>query len=166
MSGVMAEILVGILAAMIVAAAIWDLRTRTIPNGLNAAIALLAIPFWWASGTVLWPDMVLHIAIAAAVLGLFAVAFAFGAMGGGDVKMVAALVLWLPPTAVIVMLVTRHGRAASSLQGRAPARNSIWSRDRRRRFVADWRTVSLPICMMSGAGLSPGPTGGDWRHGC
>jgi len=101
----MAEILVGILAAMIVAAAIWDLRTRTIPNGLNAAIALLAIPFWWASGTVLWPDMVLHIAIAAAVLGLFAVAFAFGAMGGGDVKMVAALVLWLPPTAVIVMLV-------------------------------------------------------------
>lgn len=104
MSGV-AEILVGILAVMVLAAAVWDIRTRTIPNSLNAAIALLAIPFWWASGLPVWPDVAIQIGVAAAVLGLFAIAFALGAMGGGDVKFVAALALWLPLQAVLVMLV-------------------------------------------------------------
>ena len=101
----MAEILVCVLAAMILVAAAWDLRKREIPNTLNAAIALLAIPFWWASGLALWPDVAIQFGIAAAVLGLFAIAFAFGAMGGGDVKMVAALALWLPPQAVVMLLV-------------------------------------------------------------
>jgi prepilin peptidase CpaA len=36
---------------------------------------------------------------------LFAIAFRFGAMGGGDVKMVAALALWLPLGAVLKLLV-------------------------------------------------------------
>jgi prepilin peptidase CpaA len=105
MSGVMSEILVGILAAMMLLAAGWDLRKREIPNLLNAAIALLAIPFWWASGLELWPDIAIQIAVAAAVLGLFVIAFAIGAMGGGDVKMVAAVALWLPPQAVVILLV-------------------------------------------------------------
>jgi prepilin peptidase CpaA len=105
MSGVIAEILIGVLAAMILLAAAWDLRKREIPNALNAAIALLAIPFWWASETAFWPDVVLQIGIAAAVLGLFAVAFFMGGMGGGDVKMVAAVALWMPPQAVLALLV-------------------------------------------------------------
>lgn len=105
MSGVLAEILIGVLAAMILLAAAWDLRKREIPNALNAAIALLAIPFWFACDLAIWPDMAMRIGIAALVLGLFAVAFAIGAMGGGDVKMVAAIALWLPPEAVVVLLV-------------------------------------------------------------
>jgi len=105
MSGVMAEILVGILAVLVLAAAAWDLRTRTIPNSLNAAIALLAIPFWWASRLPLWPDLAIQVGIAAGLLAVFAAAFAFGAMGGGDVKLIAALGLWLPPQAVLAMLV-------------------------------------------------------------
>src|SRR3712207_8926707 len=32
-------------------------------------------------------------------------AFAVGMMGGGDVKMIAALALWLPPAAVLKLLV-------------------------------------------------------------
>jgi prepilin peptidase CpaA len=105
MWGGISEILVGILALLLLAAAIWDLRTRTIPNSLNAAVALLAIPFWWATGVDPWPDAAIQVALAAAVFGLFAIAFALGGMGGGDVKMVAALVLWLPPQAVLMMLV-------------------------------------------------------------
>src|SRR5918998_5723784 len=105
MWGGTSEILVGILALLLFAAAVWDLRTRTIPNSLNAAVALLAVPFWWASGVEWWPDAAIHVALAAAVFGLFAIAFAMGAMGGGDVKMVAALTLWLPPQAVLMMLV-------------------------------------------------------------
>lgn len=90
---------------MVVVAAVWDIRTRTIPNGLNAAMALLAIPYWFAAGLPLWPDMALQLAVAAAVLVLFLAAFSVGAMGGGDVKMVAAVALWLPPYAVLTMLV-------------------------------------------------------------
>ena len=71
-------------------------KSRTIPNWLNLAIALLAIPFWWSIGLPLWPDIALQIGVAALVFGLFAIAFALGAMGGGDVKLIGALALWLP----------------------------------------------------------------------
>ena len=105
MQGVFADFLVAILAAMLIVAAAGDLRTRTIPNWLNLSIALGAIPFWAVSGMSLWPDMALQIAVAAAVFGLFAMAFYLGAMGGGDVKMVAAVSLWLPLGAVLKLLV-------------------------------------------------------------
>ena len=105
MPGIVADILVAILAAMLLVAATGDLRARIIPNWLNAAIALLAIPFWWLSGLPLWPEVVAQIAIAAGVFASFAIAFRIGAMGGGDVKMVAALALWLPPLAVLKLLV-------------------------------------------------------------
>ena len=105
MPGIVADILVAILAAMLLIAATGDLRARIIPNWLNAAIALLAIPFWWLSGLPLWPEVVAQIAIAAGVFAVFAIAFRIGAMGGGDVKMVAALALWLPPLAVLKLLV-------------------------------------------------------------
>ncbi len=105
MQGEFADFLVAGLAAMLIIAAAGDLRTRTIPNGLNAAIALGAIPFWVASGMSFWPDMVFQIGIAAIVFVLFAIAFYMGAMGGGDVKMVAAIALWLPAGAVLKLLV-------------------------------------------------------------
>jgi prepilin peptidase CpaA len=92
------------LAAMLLAACWCDLKARTIPNLLNLAIALLAIPFWWSLGLALWPDVAIHVGIAIAVFGLFAIAFALGAMGGGDVKLVAAIALWLPAQSVIALL--------------------------------------------------------------
>ncbi len=105
MQGVFADLLVAILAAMLIVAAVGDLRTRTIPNWLNGAIALGSIPFWFLSGISFWPEAAIQIAVAAAVFGLFAIAFHFGAMGGGDVKMVAAISLWLPAGAVLKLLV-------------------------------------------------------------
>ena len=97
--------LIAILAVALVVAAIGDWRSRTIKNELNIAIALLAIPYWWVSGLAIWPDMAMQIGVAALVFGLFAIAFRFGAMGGGDVKLVAALALWLPPGAVLKLLI-------------------------------------------------------------
>lgn len=98
-------LILGLLIALLLAAAIWDLKSRTIPNGINAAIALLALPYWWSLALPLWPDAALQSGIAALVFLLFAAVFAIGAMGGGDVKMVAALALWLAPREVLVMLV-------------------------------------------------------------
>lgn len=105
MPGVIANFLIAVLAAMLIAAATGDLRSRIIPNWLNAAIALLAIPFWWFVGLTLWPEIIIQIGVAAAVLVLFWVAFHFGMMGGGDVKLVAAVALWLPLGAVVKLLV-------------------------------------------------------------
>jgi len=97
-------ILLGLLALMLLVASWCDLKSRTIPNTLNLAIALLAIPFWWSIGLALWPDAAIQIGVALLVFGLFAGAFALGAMGGGDVKLIGALALWLPFQAVIVLL--------------------------------------------------------------
>jgi len=97
-------ILLALLAAMLLFACWSDLRTRTIPNGLNLAIALLAIPFWWSVGLSFWPDAAIQVAVASAVFAFFAGAFALGAMGGGDVKLVAAIALWLPWQAVLALL--------------------------------------------------------------
>lgn len=105
MQGGISWALILILAAALVVAAVSDWRSRTITNRLNLAIALLAIPFWWASALALWPDVAMQIGVAALVFGLFTIAFHFGAMGGGDVKLLAALALWLPPGAVLKLLV-------------------------------------------------------------
>src|SRR3569623_1978593 len=67
MSGGISWILIGLLAAALAVASVYDWRSRTIPNGLNAAIALLAVPFWWATGLPLWPDIALQVGVAALV---------------------------------------------------------------------------------------------------
>jgi prepilin peptidase CpaA len=105
MQGGLSWFLIALLAAAMLLAAIGDWRTRTIPNWLNGTIALLAIPFWWSVGLSLWPGVATQIGLAAAVFMLFAIAFRFGAMGGGDVKMAAALALWLPFAGIVKLVV-------------------------------------------------------------
>jgi prepilin peptidase CpaA len=126
--------LVLLLAAALVAAAVGDIRTRTIPNWLNAAIALGAIAFWFASGLDPWPDMAIRFGVAAAVFALFAGAFALGMMGGGDVKLLAAVALWLPPGGVLFLLV------AMSLAGGALT-IAMWARHKLRRSS---HTLEIP----------------------
>lgn len=84
-----------LLGAMLLAAAVFDLRARIIPNTLNIAIALLAPLAWWAQGLALWPDIALQIGVAAIIFALFIGLFAIGGIGGGDVKMIGALALWI-----------------------------------------------------------------------
>ncbi|MBV8686070.1 MAG: prepilin peptidase [Alphaproteobacteria bacterium] len=105
MNGGLSWLLIALLAGLLGVAAVLDWRSRTIPNWLNLAIAALALPFWYASGLALWPDVAIQVGVAAAVLLLFGLAFHFGMMGGGDVKMLAALALWLPIGALLQLLV-------------------------------------------------------------
>jgi prepilin peptidase CpaA len=99
------DLLCATLALMLLWAAVVDIRTRTIANGLNLAIALMAPLFWWAMGVDLWPDAAIRVGTAAVVFLLLALAFYIGAMGGGDVKLAAALALWFAPGDTVLLIV-------------------------------------------------------------
>lgn len=103
--------LLALLALIVAWAGIEDARTREIANWKNAAIVLLAPLWWWSNALAIWPDIVLQIGVAALVLGCFAAAFQFGWMGGGDVKMIAALALWFPlqPLAWLLIVMSLAG---------------------------------------------------------
>ena len=104
-NGAFTEILLGILALLLVVAAVIDVRTFTISNRLNLAVALMAPLYWWSAHLPLWPDIGIQLAIAAGVFALLAVAFYAGMMGGGDVKLAAALALWFSPQSTLRFLV-------------------------------------------------------------
>lgn len=97
--------LVGALAIALLVAAFTDIRRRQIDNWLNAAIALAAPAYWWASGLSLWPGMAMQVGVALLAFVLLAGLFALKLMGGGDVKLLAALALWLPPMSFVKLLV-------------------------------------------------------------
>ncbi len=94
-----------VLGLFLLSAGIEDVRTREIANWKTAAIALLAPLWWWALGLSLWPGVAVQLGVAAVVFALFVGAFAIGAMGGGDVKLIGALALWLPPLPLVSMLI-------------------------------------------------------------
>ena len=104
-NGAFTEILLGILALLLVVAAAIDVRTFTISNRLNLGVALMAPLYWWSAHLPLWPDIGIQVAIAAGVFALLAVAFYAGMMGGGDVKLAAALALWFSPQSTLRFLV-------------------------------------------------------------
>ncbi|MGB3165592.1 MAG: prepilin peptidase [Alteraurantiacibacter sp.] len=90
----------GLLAALAIAlviAAFTDLKSRRIANWLNLVIALGAPLFWWASELSLWPGIAMQLGIAVATFAVCSVLFAIRQMGGGDVKLLTALALWIPP---------------------------------------------------------------------
>lgn len=103
-SGFFHDFLLVALAAALIVAAFTDIRRRQIDNWLNAAIALGAPLFWWASGMALWPDVAIQLGIASATFAVLAALFAFGAMGGGDVKLLTALALWIQPAPFLDLL--------------------------------------------------------------
>ena len=89
--------LLAMLAIALLVAAFTDLRSRRIGNWLTGAIALGAPLFWWASGLAPWPDVALQVGVAALTFAVLAALFAIRAMGGGDVKLLTALALWIEP---------------------------------------------------------------------
>ena len=99
------QLLMAGLAAILVIAAAIDVRTFTISNKLNLTVALLAPLYWLSVALPLWPDVGLQLAVGAAVFVVFAGAFYAGMMGGGDVKLAAALALWFSPQSTIKFLV-------------------------------------------------------------
>lgn len=104
-NGPFTEILLIVLAVLLVVAAVIDVRTFTISNRLNAAVALLAPLYWFSIALPLWPDVAIQLALGLGVFILLAAAFYAGMMGGGDVKLAGALALWFSPVSTIKFLV-------------------------------------------------------------
>jgi prepilin peptidase CpaA len=94
-----------LLAIALVLAAVGDWRRRLIENWLTGGIALAAPLLWWAQGYALWPDIGIQIILAGSLFLIFLIFFAINAMGGGDVKLIAALGLWFPLNAMITLIV-------------------------------------------------------------
>ncbi|HKX77012.1 MAG TPA: prepilin peptidase [Novosphingobium sp.] len=92
------------LATALVIAAVTDLRRRQIDNWLTAAIALTAPLFWLASG-IGWIGAGLQLAVALVTFLVLVGIFATGMMGGGDVKLLTALALWVQPVWFLKLVV-------------------------------------------------------------
>lgn len=104
MGVIIVAFLIAALILLLVSAGIEDARTREIANWKNAAIALLAIPWWFAIG--MTPlAIAVQVGVAIAVFALFVLTFYLGQMGGGDVKMLGALALWFPFLPLVNMLI-------------------------------------------------------------
>ena len=92
------------LGALLVSAGLEDIRHREIANGKNILIAALA-PLWWFANGIGGVDVLWQIGVALLVFAFFAGMFALNQMGGGDVKMIGAVALWLPLQPLLGMLI-------------------------------------------------------------
>ncbi|GGC35484.1 peptidase [Novosphingobium marinum] len=96
--------LLAALAIALLVAAVTDLRRREIDNWLNIAIALGAPLFWLASGFGML-EIGFQLGIAVLTFVVMLVLFATGQMGGGDVKLLTALALWITPVWFLRLLI-------------------------------------------------------------
>jgi prepilin peptidase CpaA len=85
--------------AVALAGCIADLRTRRVPNALTFGAALAAAAYFLVTGGIAG----LGQAVGGWAVGLllFLPLFALGGLGGGDVKLLAALGAWMGPTAAL-----------------------------------------------------------------
>lgn len=129
-------LLSGLFLALCLFAALHDVNRMTIPNWLNITLAALFVPASLVSGLPI--EMIGGHVLAGGLA--FAIAFglfAFRIVGGGDAKMIPAVMLWMGPAAALpfiywmgiiggacslLLIVARRSVPASSVPGfmRAP----------------------------------------------
>ena len=94
MHATLAAVLIGAFPVLAIAAALKDLTSYTIPNGISVALIVIFFALALSAGMPL-PSIGLHLLVGTAALligmGLFAVDW----VGGGDAKLMAACCLWL-----------------------------------------------------------------------
>lgn len=113
----------GVSLAILLGLAAWlDVRQRRIPNGITAAVALLGLAFAMAGGFAAGSAA---LAASAVVLAIGIAVWRLGWLGGGDVKLVAALSLWAGPAHLgeLLLVVALAGGALAVVVGatRQPA---------------------------------------------
>jgi len=103
------EIFTYVLLAGLAIALVWvivtDLKSRTISNRLTITVALGAPLYWFSVGLPLWPDVASQVGLSLVVFAACCILFAIRQMGGGDVKLLTALALWVPPSQFTLLLI-------------------------------------------------------------
>jgi prepilin peptidase CpaA len=87
-------LVLGLFAALVIVAALKDISSFTIPNWISAALALGFAPAAMIVGVSLG-GIGISFGVGVGVLILAAAMFAFGWIGGGDAKLMAAAALWV-----------------------------------------------------------------------
>lgn len=93
------DLLTGIAALLLVYAAGCDVLTRTIPNTVPALLALVGVALRGLDGSLPWAAFAATIVFAVALF-----CWLRGWMGGGDVKLLGACALLVPPVSVAPMI--------------------------------------------------------------
>jgi prepilin peptidase CpaA len=80
-----------------------DYRWLHIPNAVSIILAVAFFPFAWLAGPAIpfWA----HLIVAGAVFLLLFGFFALGWLGGGDVKLIGAIMLWTGPSQGVSFIV-------------------------------------------------------------
>lgn len=103
---ILAFIIVVIFASGMLSAAYKDATTMTIPNWISLALIagfFLIIPFIWPG----WAELGTHILVGFTFFLAGFAMFAFGWLGGGDAKLMAATALWWQwPDAILYVFYT------------------------------------------------------------
>ena len=129
MSAVNLEILLtASLSLTLVWTMVTDIRHRIIPNWVVLVVIALAPAMWFISDLALWPEIVVRLLLASLCFVIFAAIFATGKMGGGDVKLLAALALWITPAWFLKLILMM-----SLLGGLLTIILALWHGLRRRR---------------------------------
>lgn len=81
-----------------------DLRHRMISNSRVLIIAGLALADWLVQPGFGWDAALVRIGLMLGAVGLFCIPFLMNWMGGGDVKLFAALALWCDPDKYLQLL--------------------------------------------------------------
>ena len=155
-SGLLSYGLQAALAIALLTAAVTDLRRRQIDNWLNIAIAAVAPLYWWSSGMTL-ADAGWQLALAAGVFVVLAGLFALRGMGGGDVKMLTALALWITPLDFVkltVMMALIGGALSVGAAVRNMSRSPVEPLRNRLAVLAAgaWLVLSLYAIFVVGGG--------------
>jgi prepilin peptidase CpaA len=99
------NVLGGLLATLVVAAAVWDARTRRIPNWITVSGAISGVLCQVALGG--WIGARVSLLGFLVGLGVFLPLFLLRGMGGGDVKLMAAVgAIAGPGNCVVIFILT------------------------------------------------------------
>jgi prepilin peptidase CpaA len=110
-------------AGALLAAALADLNSFQIPNRYTLAIVIAFLFFALGGG---WPAALLGVAAGAIAFAVGTILFAKGWLGGGDVKLLAAVALWVtPPLLAPFALVTSLAGAILSIAMLTPLRRCL-----------------------------------------
>lgn len=101
-------------SGVVLFAMVSDIRGMTIPNEVSIALLFLFVPVAGISGIGL-EDLALHFAAGFVMFAIGAALFALNMFGGGDVKMLAAVAVWVgfDNLLALLLLVTLIGGVLS-----------------------------------------------------